>query len=83
MRSAFLSHLLQTRIADLHRQAQRDAPVHALAAAATPEVETRHATRFGSWHDRRRRSRGIAGTELDAIEPGLSPGSSGRRRSGR
>jgi hypothetical protein len=45
MRPAFLPYLVQTRIADLHRQAQRDAPVQALAPAATPEGETRHATR--------------------------------------
>jgi len=45
MRPAFLSYLVGTRIADPHRQAQRDAPVQALAPATTAEGETRHATR--------------------------------------
>jgi hypothetical protein len=45
MRPAFLSHLAQTQVADLHRQARRDAPPQSLAPAATPEGETRHATR--------------------------------------
>lgn len=45
MRPAFLSYPVQTWIADLHRQAQRDARFSHSRPAATPEGETRYATR--------------------------------------
>jgi hypothetical protein len=47
MRLAFLPFycLVQTWTADRHRQAQRDASARALAPAAAPEGQTRHATR--------------------------------------
>jgi hypothetical protein len=48
MRPAFLSYLyylVHTRAADRHWQAHRETPAQALAPAATPQAETRYATR--------------------------------------
>jgi hypothetical protein len=44
MRPAFLCYRVQARTADPCRQAQRDAPAHALTPAATPEGDIRRAT---------------------------------------
>jgi len=44
MRPAFPYYRIQTRTADLCRQAQRDLPAQALTLAATPEGDVRHAT---------------------------------------
>src|SRR6516165_9503102 len=44
MGPAFLRYLVQTQAADPYLQAYCDAPRQALAPAATPGTETRHAT---------------------------------------
>jgi len=45
MRPAFLYYLLQAWTADPCRPARRQAPAQALAPAAAPEGQIRHATR--------------------------------------